>query len=338
MKVISDKIGTIPRFWQLLYLALGTLIMAGLWFSASSSATAHHPKPGGASVHLYSQHSSTVDEYYCIDSHYAGNDGNDLDPDVMRSRVRESLEGNGDRDWDFGNENPDARIYLIQGSDPPCGQILDPNIKKKYRLEYHGWRSNSQPLDDACGDTDPNTHINYSCAVSYDLTDGNPACRTDTSQRIIHRCDPAANYEADYYFLNLQSDWLSDNTPGLYDYKRWRHVINHETGHAFGLKDPLRDSDDGSGTLHDGQNRIECRGNKSIMEKRFFYNCMYNQQHPRPDDLNEVMDINNDTGHAGTGQYYGDNTRVGEDEPYYYATPGHNEPDPNGGLEDAPEP
>lgn len=56
------------------------------------------------------------------------------------------------------------------------------------------------------------------------------------------------------------------------------HVVNHETGHVLGLKDP----DQISPGVYD------CLGNVSVMHSQF-YGCAYNREWPTWNDHNTVV-------------------------------------------------
>ena len=315
----SSSISALPRSWRLLYLTLGALIAAGLWYSASSSATAHHPKTAGPGdtnqLHIYSQHTTATDEWYCTDSHYAGTGSTDLSEANMEDRIYEALErgdANGFRDWDFGTG---YKISLIRTIDEPCDSIPLSN-KLKYRLEYHGWRTGTDPLKRACGSPGQPASGRTSCAVAYDILDPSGSCRAGAI--LDSNCDKFAddvtpNQHANYYVMNLQSAWLGDNSVDSDDRGRWLHVVQHETGHAFGLVDPPRVSSADSPS---------CRGNDSVMEQQYFYGCRYNKWWPTTRDTSEVIAINADTDDSGTYDTIS-TTTVGEDDAGAYT----NQPD-----------
>lgn len=301
MYYLTSKIRAVLRPWQLLYLTLGALIAIGLWFSIDRTATAHHPKGDGARHHVYSQHRSDVTEWWCSDSHYTNGVNHDLSETNMHNRVHNALTANGYGDWDMN-----ARIDIAYNTTTPCDQILTVSTRALMRLEYHGRESGQAELADVCGRSD------VSCAVGYDLIDSNGNGSVDSGCRVglpsYDNCrfdETGSDRHADYYFLNLQSNWLGANTSTSAEAnKKWRHVINHETGHAFGLLDPPQVTN---------PNSPYCLGNNSVMEKKFFYNCgdaNNNKAWPTQYDLNEVIAINSDTDHSGT---YG-----AEDDPSSY--------------------
>lgn len=277
MMIRTGFVRGLPRTWQLLYLVL--LITLGLGLSAGPLARAHHPKTSG--THIYSIHSTSVLEYYCTDSQYNGTGSNYLSEAAIRARGYDSLQSNGTGDWDMG-----GRLDLVQSRAVPCEQ-LDNATRRLQRLEFHGWRTGSSGLMNAC-----NGSGRTSCAVSYDLTDAGD-CRSHPLPTHDNCQKGASGFHADYYILNLQSDWLGFNSSTSSTARlRWRHAFNHEVGHALGLRDP----EDRLSNPY----RSACRGNNSVMESKFYYNCLYDTAWPSARDRDEVLQIMNDTGHKGT--------------------------------------
>jgi hypothetical protein len=226
---VSARLGS----WQLLYLTLGVLIAVGLWFSAVSSATAHHRKPY---FHLASLHGDV--ENTCSESHYSS-----LNETNMRNRVANALGGNGIYDWNGVGGGIDIRLEGTYCSG------LSSSDRYNMELEYHGWITGSQGLADACGN------------------DGTTSCAVAGARTYF----PGGGYlHAGYYRMHLQSNWLGTDT--VYNNDKWRHVINHESGHAFGLADPG-----------------VCEGfNDSVMHSKFVYGCAEDSPWPWQSDRDSV--------------------------------------------------
>ena len=245
MRHYLSRISASPRPWQMLYLLLGALIAVGLWISVASSATEHHRKPY---FHITTLHGGV--ENTCSESHYAS-----LNETNMRNRVANALGGNGSLDWNGVGGGIDIRLEGTY-----CAG-LSSSTRYTMDLEYHGYLTGSQALKDLCRDRYGNpSDGTTSCAVAYART---------------YRAN-GGYLHAGYYRMYLQSDWLGTDT--VYDNAEWRHVINHESGHAFGLDDP-------NGTTY----QERCAGqNDSVMHSTFEYGCDKDLEWPWQPDRDSV--------------------------------------------------
>lgn len=204
MSRLTDTAFTRPRLWQLLYLTLGAVTVAGMYLSANAPADASHRRPY---VHIWTLHSTTATEDTCTESHLL-----DFSETSMRNRVSEALTGNGTGDWGAlggGRINFEIDTTVCVNQSPTEDAATE--------FEYHAWLDGSDGLKRECN----NSTGTYSCAVPYDYI-------YDSSGQAIH---------SKYYWFNLQSSWIASSL----SYK-WHHIVNHETGHGLGLADPTDSS------------------------------------------------------------------------------------------------
>lgn len=159
---------------------------------------------------------------------------------TMRGRVVTALTGNGTGDWDGTGSNAiDFRV-----DDTYC-QNQTAAEDAATELEYHGY-----PNGTICGGGN-----GVSCAVAYDTyyTPGGPG-------------------HARYYWAYLNSVDIAGSSE-----QNWHHIVNHETGHMFGLADPSYGS---------------CLGDDSVMHSQF-YGCAYTRYWPTSQDRSSVTALIN---------------------------------------------
>lgn len=199
MRLTNGRMSTLPTLWQLLYIALGASIVAGLVLAAESDARANHPKPNGGQYHIWTMDTGNGPEESCAESHISA-----LTDVEVRDRVTAALTGGAGEDW-HGTASGKIDIRM---NGTRC-DALSAAVSDDTELEYHAYVYKGDFITTKCGE-----YGTVSCAWAYGKGYNNE----------VH---------ARWYHGYLNSIDIASSSVRAY-----KHVVSHESGHMFGLWDP----------------------------------------------------------------------------------------------------